>query len=69
MRFKNRFLLTRARFEERSRKGKEKEVSSVASHEVLRAIREAVIHLHGDYGAGCIQSSLQGLTPPISFRF
>jgi len=68
MRFKNRFLLTRARFEEgRKKKGKKDKDEDVPSHEVLRAIREGVIHLHGDYGCGCVQSSLQGtITLPAS---
>merc|ERR1712028_178152 len=60
MRFKNRFLLLRIRGAD----------SPPPSHELLRWIRSSVSELHGDYGYGCIQNSLnvrQCVESPLLF--
>ena len=53
MRFKNRFLLVKIRYDDL------KERKEAVPHEVLKSIREAVMGLYGDYGSGCVQNSLQ----------
>ena len=55
VRFKNRYLLLEVLFED----GLTDE--SMTSQQVLRAFKDAIIYAHGDYGIGCVQSSITSM--------